>query len=70
MILGLGTKIPNATGCGQNKKKKVKKEQFRVLGLSIFKGSRNGKERAKETEKLWLETEEENPGSVVSWKQI
>lgn len=51
-------------------KKKIKKEQFGVLSLSIFRGSRNGKERAKETEKLWLETEEENPGSVVSWKQI
>ena len=57
-------------GMAKIKKKKFKKEQFGVLGLSIFRGSRNGKERAKETEKLWLETEEENPGSVVSWKQI
>ena len=51
-------------------KKNFLKKQFGVLGLSIFRGSGNGKERAKETEKLWPETEEENPGSVVSWKQI
>ena len=36
----------------------------------MFRGSRNGKKGAKETEKLWPETKEENPGSLLSWKQI
>ena len=35
-------------------KKNFLKKQFGVLGLSIFRGSGNGKERAKETENVSL----------------